>query len=190
MKKLSIGTLFLVFLSAAGVCFAQEGESALVKGVGLYEKGEYQQAVSVLQKVVETDEQDKKAWLYLGMSEAKLKNRSNAVKAFKKAFKISKEGAGAEETSAAGQTKTKIISKPRAQYPQAARDNLTQGEIRLAVEFGADGKIKEVFAFQTLPDGLTEICVEAARKIKFQPGTKDGKPYSTIAIVTYDFRIY
>jgi tetratricopeptide (TPR) repeat protein len=187
MKKLYRGALFFGLLFSASVCFAQS-ESELEKGVGFYEKGDYQKAVETLQKLVETDENDRKAWLYLGMSEAKLKNKSNAVKAFKKAFKIRKDDA--EETSDAAQTKTKTISKPRAEYTESARNNMTQGTIKLAVEFGADGKIKEVFAFQTLPDGLTETCVKAAWGIKFEPGKKDGKPYSTIAIVTYDFRIY
>jgi tetratricopeptide (TPR) repeat protein len=188
MKKIYNITLFFGLLFAASVCFAQ-GESEFAKGVGFYEKGEYQNAVDVLQKVVETDAKDRKAWLYLGMSEAKLKNKANAVKAFKKALKIYKEDA--EETPvAAGQTRTKIISKPRAEYTETARRNMTTGTIRLAVEFGADGKIKEVFPFQTLPDGLTQNCVEAAWKIRFEPGKKDGKPYSTIAIVTYDFMIY
>jgi tetratricopeptide (TPR) repeat protein len=188
MKKIYNVTLFCGLLFAASVCFAQS-ESELEKGVGFYDGGEYQKAVDVLQKVVEADEKDRKAWLYLGMSEANLKNKSNAVKAFKRAFKIRKE-ADAEETTGADQTRTKIIYKPRAEYPQAARNNMTQGTIKLAVEFGADGKIKEVFAFQTLPDGLTEICVEAARRIRFEPARKDGKPYSTIAIVTYEFTIY
>jgi tetratricopeptide (TPR) repeat protein len=188
MKKLYRSALFLLLLFAASVCFAQEGGSDFEKGVGLYEKGEYQKAVETLQKVVETHEKDRKAWLYLGMSEAKLKNKSNAVKAFKKALKVYQEDA--EEAANAAQTKTNIISKPRAEYTESARRNQTQGTIRLAVEFSADGKIKEIFAFQTLPDGLTEACIEAARRIRFEPGKKDGKPFSTIAIVTYDFRIY
>jgi outer membrane biosynthesis protein TonB len=191
MKTLYKITILLSLLLAAGVCFAQAGESEFEKGVGFYEGGEYQKAVEVLQKLVETDGNNQKAWLYLGMSEAKLKNKSSAVKAFKKAFKVKKDESETEATTAgAAQTGTKIISKPRAVYPEAARQNMTQGTVKLAVEFGADGKIKEVYPFQTLPDGLTEICVEAARKIKFQPGTKNGQPYSTITIVTYEFRIY
>lgn len=185
MKKLYNAALFFVLLFSASVVFGQTA-SDLEKGVELYDRGEYQKAVGTLEKAVEADEKDRAAWLYLGMSYAKLKNNSKAVKAFKKADRISDR----EPEPDAGGTKVKIISKPRATYTDAARQNQTQGIIKLAVEFGADGAVKAVAAFRTLPDGLTENCLEAAKKIRFEPATRDGTPVSTIAVVTYSFTIY
>jgi tetratricopeptide (TPR) repeat protein len=186
MKKLYNTALFFVLLlSAVSAAFAQE-QSEREKGFEFYEKGEYQKAVETLQKVVENNKKDRKAWLYLGMSQLKSPGKSKPAKAFKAADKISGEDTEAD----ANRTKVKIISKPRATYTDAARQNQTQGVVKLAVEFGADGKIKEVFPFQTLPDGLTQICFAAAKAIKFDPATKDGKPYTTIGIVSYSFTIY
>ncbi len=184
MKTLYKVTLFCALLFSASAVFAQESERE--KGFAFYDKGEYQKAVETLQKVVEANEKDRKAWLYLGMSQFKSPGKSKPAKAFKAADKISEPEMQADATK----TKLKIISKPRANYTDAARQNQTQGTIKLAVEFGADGVVKQVFAFQTLPYGLTESCVEAAKGIKFDPATKDGKPYSTITILNYSFTIY
>jgi hypothetical protein len=58
------------------------------------------------------------------------------------------------------------------------------------VEFGWDGKIKAVVAFKKLPMGLTENAVNAARGIKFEPATKNGKPITAIKIITNTFSIH
>lgn len=83
-----------------------------------------------------------------------------------------------------------ITSKPRASYTDDARRTLTQGNVKLAVEFGYDGKIKSAVVFQGLPHGLSENCLEAVKKIKFDPAQKDGKPVSVIAIIEYNFTVY
>jgi len=184
MKTLYKITLFCALLFSASIVFGQQSERE--KGFEFYEKGEYQKAVETLQKVVEANEKDRKAWLYLGMSQFKSPGKSKPAKAFKAAAKISDDETEADATK----TKLKIISKPRATYTDSARQNQTQGTVKLAVEFGADGTIKSIVAFQTLPDGLTQNCLEAVKGIKFDPATKDGKPYSTIGIVTYSFTIY
>ena len=186
MKKVFNFTLFLVLMLAAVVVFAQEkdesGAGALGEGIAFYNGGKYAEAADTLGKLVETDEKNRRAWLYLGMSRAKLKDSSEAVKAFRKADKL--EG-GTPEPGA-----LKIVRKPRVNYTDSARANMTQGTVKLAVEFGADGKILAVVAFQKLPDGLTENSIDAAKKIVFEPAYKDGKAISTIGIVSYTFTIY
>ena len=184
MKTLYKIIMFCTLLFSANVVFAQQTERE--KGIELYNKGKYQSAVETLQEVVKTDQEDKKAWLYLGMSQARLKKQSQAEKSFKKADKISVKNKESSVTAVG----VKIISKPRAPYTDSARMNQTQGIVELAVEFGADGTIKGVFPFRQLPYGLTENCVESAKNIKFEPATKDGKAYSTIGILTYTFTIY
>jgi tetratricopeptide (TPR) repeat protein len=183
MKKLYNITLFFVLLFSASAVFAQ---SELENGIESYNQGEYQKASETLEKIVQADEKNRKAWLYLGMSYARLKNNSKAAKALKKADKIPDKETDPDPIN----TRAKIISKPRATYTDAARANMTQGTIKLAVEFGADGKIKAVVAFRTLPDGLTENCVAAAKGIRFEPAKKDGKPVTSIKIVEYTFTIY
>ena len=186
MKTLYKITLFFALLFAANSIFAQP-ETEREKGFEFYNKGEYQNAVETLGKIVETDEKDRKSWLYLGMSYARLKNEKQAVKAFKKADKIRTEEPVKSDEKL---TPLKITSKPRANYTDSARMNMVQGTIKLAVEFGADGKIKAIIPFQKLPDGLTENCVEAAKNIKFEPAAKNGQAFSTIGILSYSFTIY
>lgn len=183
MKTLYKITLLFIFLFSVSNIFAQQTDRE--KGIGFYNNGEYQKAVETLQKIVETDKEDKQSWLYLGMSQAQLKNKSQAAKSFKIADKITDE-----EKQVANQTKLKIVSKPRAAYTDEARSSQTQGTIKLAVEFGADGSIKAIFPFQTLPYGLTENCVESVKNIKFEPATKSGKAYSMVKILSYSFTIY
>ena len=83
-----------------------------------------------------------------------------------------------------------ILSKPRANYTDSARQNNTQGSVSLRVTFLADGQIGSVSTVNTLPDGLTEQAIAAARSIKFQPAQSNGKPISVTKIVQYNFTLY
>lgn len=182
--KLSYYKFILVFvfvLLFASFTFAQTESN---KGIELYEKGEYETAVEYLQKAVETDKKDRNSWLYLGMSFARLKKVGEAVSAFKKADEVPiKDSHGNEKA-------VKITAKPRANYTDSARQNNTSGTVALAVEFGADGTIKSIILVQGLPNGLVEQTISAARKIKFEPAIKNGKPVAAIGIVKYSFVIY
>ena len=83
-----------------------------------------------------------------------------------------------------------IISKPRASYTDAARQNQTEGTVTLRVVFSADGKIGQVTPANKLPDGLTEQAIAAAREIKFEPAMKNGIPQTVTKLVQYSFFIY
>jgi hypothetical protein len=43
---------------------------------------------------------------------------------------------------------------------------------------------------QSLPYGLTEAAIAAARQIKFEPATLDGKPVSMFMQLEYNFNLY
>jgi TonB family protein len=89
-----------------------------------------------------------------------------------------------------GTNKIFVISKPRANYTDAARTNETQGVIRLRVTFLASGEIGAITPVNSLPDGLTEQAIAAARNIKFEPATRDGVPTAVTKIVEYTFTLY
>lgn len=174
-------TLVLLFLTIQ--ISAQETRS----GFEFYAAGEYRKAADALQKTIDADEQNRTARLYLGMSYAKLKEKKKAVKAFEQADKLtSKETAAPIDKEIPFQ----ITVKPRVRYTDDARTNQIQGTIKMAVEFLENGEVGEIFPFKQLPFGLTESSVEAARKISFTPAQKDGKPVSTIEIISYSFSIY
>jgi TonB family protein len=84
----------------------------------------------------------------------------------------------------------KIISKPRANYTDAARQNQLQGTVTLRVTFLASGEIGAVSSIEDLPDGLTEQAILAARGIKFEPAKINDIPQTVTKQVQYSFTIY
>ena len=118
-----------------------------------------------------------------------VEERIETVKAFSDYFKQRIE---IDDTQLAADNKTglKITSKPRPGYTEAARQNGAQGTINLAVLFGADARIKYVLVLKGLNYGLTEKAVEAAKSIRFEPETKNGRPVSVIKVVQFSFIVY
>lgn len=83
-----------------------------------------------------------------------------------------------------------IHSKPRALFPELAVFYGVDGTITLRVTFLASGQIGAIEPVNKLPFGLTMSAVEAAKKMKFVPATKDGTPYTVTKLVQYSFTIY
>lgn len=83
-----------------------------------------------------------------------------------------------------------ILSKPRPPYTKLGRRNMTEGVVKLRVTFLATGQIGSIDVFQTLPDGLTEQAIAAARNIKFKPKTVNGVPINVTKVVEYSFSIF
>ena len=84
-------------------------------------------------------------------------------------------------------TKARLISKPKPHYTEDARWNLTSGTVVLRVVFSKTGEVNSINVVADLPDGLTEQAINAARRIKFVPATKDGKPVSMWMQLEYNF---
>lgn len=84
----------------------------------------------------------------------------------------------------------RITSKPRANYTDAARHNQVQGTVTLRVVFTASGQIGSVSPVNTLPCGLTEQAIAAAKEIQFEPAKKNGVPQTVAKLVQYSFTIY
>lgn len=82
-------------------------------------------------------------------------------------------------------TRLKILEQPKPELPLNYGTLDIQGNIILRVEFLEYGEIGEVTQVKTLPAGLTERAVAAAKKIKFQPEKKDGKAVTVVRQVEY-----
>lgn len=120
-----------------------------------------------------------------------MEDQFEAVESFYNHF--SKEGSGFSLPGLdpePGVTGLKIIRKPRPGYTDSARLGNVQGTIKLAVLFGANGKVKCVMLLNRLGNGLDQEAVNAARRIEFEPMTKNGKPVSVVRITEYTFSIY
>jgi TonB family protein len=83
-----------------------------------------------------------------------------------------------------------ISHKPQPLYTAEARRNNVTGTVRLRMVLAADGTVRDIIPLTTLPDGLTEQAIAAARKIEFTPASKDGRAVSQYVTVEYNFNIY
>jgi TonB family protein len=87
-------------------------------------------------------------------------------------------------------TKAKILFRPEPQYTEDARHEQVKGTVVLRAVFAADGTVQHILVVHSLPNGLTEAAVKAARKIKFLPAIKDGHPVSQFIQIEYNFNLY
>lgn len=97
--------------------------------------------------------------------------------------------ATAEKTEP-NKTPLKIVAKQKASYTDKARNAGVRGSLMLLVGFSADGTIKHVLLLKPLGYGLDENAVAAAKAMKFEPETIDGKAVSTVRPVSFTFNIY
>ncbi len=85
-------------------------------------------------------------------------------------------------------TPVKILDKPQASRTDG--QDCSQGKVVLRVTFLDSGEIGKISVISGLTKSLTDSAVEAAKKIKFVPAIKDGKPVSVTKPVEYVFSIY
>ncbi|MBO0799104.1 MAG: energy transducer TonB [Blastocatellia bacterium] len=86
--------------------------------------------------------------------------------------------------------KPTLLYTEKARYTEEARRNRIQGTVVLSVVFGADGLIHDIRTIQGLPDGLTETAIEAAKRIRFQPAVRSGKPVSVRTNLEFNFALF
>lgn len=84
----------------------------------------------------------------------------------------------------------RITNKPFPSYTDSARANRTNGTIRLWTLFLSNGRIGLVVPLNRLPDGLTESALNAAKDIRFEPATRDGKAVSVVKQIEYSFTTF
>ena len=84
-----------------------------------------------------------------------------------------------------------IKSKPNPGYPPEARSYGVRGVVKLRIILGADARVGDkIEVLEGLPHGVTEEAIKAARRIKFEPAQKDGRPVSQYVTVIYHFNLY
>jgi TonB family protein len=86
--------------------------------------------------------------------------------------------------------RARVLFKPEPAYTEEARRNQTQGTVMLSVIFASNGDVVQIRAVRTLPFGLTERAIAAARQIKFVPAVKGGRPVSVFMQLEYNFNLY
>jgi TonB family protein len=86
--------------------------------------------------------------------------------------------------------RARVLSKPEPQYTEDARKNQITGTVVLRVVFASSGEVVQIRAVSTLPFGLTERAIAAARQIRFEPAMRDGRPVSVSMQLEYNFNLY
>ena len=86
--------------------------------------------------------------------------------------------------------RARLLSKPEPHYTEEARRNQISGTVLLRVVFSSASEVVQIRALHTLPFGLTERAIAAARQIKFVPAMKNGHPVSVHMQLEYNFNLY
>ncbi|MGQ0542035.1 MAG: TonB family protein [Blastocatellia bacterium] len=80
----------------------------------------------------------------------------------------------------------RISDQPKPELPKVYGTLDAQGTVRLKVEFLANGEIGNIAVITKTPAAnLTELAVQSAKKIKFEPETKNGISISRSIAVSY-----
>jgi len=87
-------------------------------------------------------------------------------------------------------TKARITSKPTPEYTEEARKNQVTGTVVLQMILNSSGGVTDIRTVSGLPFGLTEKAIAAARRIRFTPAIREGRPVSQYIRVEYNFNIY
>lgn len=87
-------------------------------------------------------------------------------------------------------SRARVLEKPEPSYTEKARNNQITGIVVLRAVFASDGHVTNISVIHGLPDGLTERAIAAAKKIRFIPAVKDGRPVSMWMQVEYNFNLY
>ncbi|HZE72500.1 MAG TPA: energy transducer TonB [Pyrinomonadaceae bacterium] len=86
--------------------------------------------------------------------------------------------------------RARVISKPEPQYTEEARRHQITGTVVLRVIFSSSGQVTNIRTVQSLPFGLIEKAISAARQIRFSPAIKDGQAVSVYMQLEYNFNLY
>lgn len=89
-----------------------------------------------------------------------------------------------------GVTAPRAIYDPDPEYSEEARKVHHQGTVMLALIVDAQGRARDIRVMRSLGMGLDERAVDAVRKWRFQPGTKDGQAVAVQVNIEVNFRLY
>jgi periplasmic protein TonB len=82
------------------------------------------------------------------------------------------------------------VFAPEAEFSDEARREKYQGICLVAIIVDAHGFPQNVHVVRHLGMGLDEKAMEAIRRYRFKPATKDGKPVAAAITVEVDFRLF
>jgi len=85
--------------------------------------------------------------------------------------------------------KARLLTMPEPAYTEKARHNKVEGTVIIKAVFSKTGRVENIQVVGSLPYGLTEQAIKAARQIRFVPATKNGKAVSMWMQLEYNFSL-
>ncbi|GEM_PF-1677191 len=89
-----------------------------------------------------------------------------------------------------GAQPAKVLRRVEPRYTPEARREMIQGVVVLEVVVDAQGDPARISVVSPLGFGLDERAIQAVSRWKFEPGTRDGRPVSTVITVEVNFRLF
>lgn len=103
-----------------------------------------------------------------------------------KIFKEAKDKLFGKVAGEQGIINGKAISLPKPEYPVEAREKRLTGTASIKVKIDEQGNVIETKSI-CRNDVLGKAAEESAKKAKFEPTLKDGKPIRVTGIIVYNF---
>lgn len=88
-----------------------------------------------------------------------------------------------------GATAPVLLERVDPVYPEAARTAVIGGTVGLELTIGVDGVVTDAKVVRSAGFGLDEAALAAAKRFKFRPATKDGKPIASTVLFDQQFTI-
>jgi TonB family protein len=82
-----------------------------------------------------------------------------------------------------------LLNSPQPRYTEEARALKLQGTVSMGLLVTENGDVDSVLIFRGLGHGLDEQATEVARKLKFSPATRSGKPIPYWTKVSVQFNL-
>lgn len=168
--------VLLLILTSSSV---SSGQSDRDRGIELFRAGKYAEATELLEKLRTGGNADYTSALYLGASYVKAGQNQQATEIFGKLQTFPRP-----KNPTVYERKIKVKERP---LPRFGRD-VGAGQIQLAVELKADGKVGFIFPVSSTSEILLQGAIDAAKKIKFEPAILNKDPVSVVLIFEYSFK--
>jgi len=94
-----------------------------------------------------------------------------------------------QATQAAGILPPSVVAKVEPAYSEEARKAGLSGTVLISLVVDANGNPQNPKVIKPLGLGLDEKAIEAVKKWKFKPGTKNGTPVATSVKIEMNFRL-
>jgi protein TonB len=86
-------------------------------------------------------------------------------------------------------TAPSVIQKVDPNYTEEAKEAGIQGKVLLKAVIGSDGIALDIVVAEGIDPALDQNAVDALRKWRFRPATRNSKPVATTAKNAVNFRL-